>query len=125
MLRLRRSGAVAAFVLALALTVIAPASATHPPPAIKHCHWWPGTTEVHWDSAYLLDVYRLNHVERVNIFWSGGLFGTGSTSVIPHSFGHHVSATTLIGALTVRAELVLGGGRIFSTESRTCVNGNS
>ena len=125
MLSLRRLGAVAAFALALALTVVAPAGATSPEPTIKHCHWWPGTTEVHWDTAYLLDVYGVNHVERVTIFWSGGLFGTGSASIVPHSFGHHVSATTLIGALSARAELVLGGGRTVPVDSRACVNGNS
>lgn len=118
--RVRRSAVVAAVLAAVTLAAIGPAGASEPAPTIKHCFWWPGTTEAHWDRAYLLDHYRTNHVTRVDFHWSG--FFNGHESVIPS--GDNARATTTISAQEVKATLVLGNGQTVDTNTKACELGH-
>ena len=72
--RLRWLGAVVAVFVAVALTVIAPAGGTdYHPPTIRHCHKWPGLTEVHWNMQSLHEAYIANSVSLVTFEWDGAI----------------------------------------------------
>src|SRR5215211_8821324 len=42
-------------------------------PTIRHCHKWPGLTEVHWNMQSLREAYLANSVSLVTFEWDGAI----------------------------------------------------
>jgi len=113
-------GAVVAVFVAVALTVIAPAGGTdYHPPTIRHCHKWPGLTEVHWNMQSLHEAYIANSVSLVTFEWDGAIGPTLSVRWLGHE---NFEAATPIGSFRARAELVLSNGTIITTDWVNCTH---
>lgn len=119
----RRLPALASIAVALALpltaflALVGPAQATDPPPIVEHCWWWPGTTAVHWDKAYLLTHYRSNYVVKVVFEWNSTW---QRTATVNFPAGDRAEVTTPIGATVAKAVIHLGNGE-YATDSVDCV----
>jgi hypothetical protein len=115
---LRWLGAAVAVLVAVALIVVAPAGATeYHPPKIRHCHYWPGLTEVHWNKPWLYDTYRSNSVVHGEFEWAGAI---GPTLYLAYNGHENFVAATPIGSYQARAVLTLGNGIRVWTDWVNC-----